>query len=224
MEPSCFRNLSERLEAFSSADLYPVITSEFCAGRSPFVVFQEAVANGAKVVQLREKSASKRELFSLAQACRPVANACRALLIINDHVDVALATNADGVHLGQEDIPIEAARRIAPNLLVGASTHNPEEIQAAQCAGAGYLNIGPLFATQTKTLSIEALGLDRLREFQPLVQIPYSVMGGIKMRHIPTLRELGARRIAMVTEITQAEDVGATVRRLREEILKSDTK
>ncbi len=212
---SCFSTLESRLEAFRKADLYPVISSEFCAGRDPFEIFCAAAEGGAKVIQIREKNWNKGEIHRLALRCREVANRFGVLIIIDDHVDVALTAGADGVHLGQEDLPIDEAKRIAPKLLLGSSTHNLEEILTAQRLGTGYLNIGPIFATQTKTVGIPPLGTELLKELIPHVTVPFSVMGGIKERHIPELSALGAARIAMVTEITQAPEPREKVRELR---------
>ena len=212
---SIFTTLASRLEAFRNADLYPVISSEFCAGRDPFEIFCAVAEGGAKVVQIREKNWNKGAIHRLACQCREVANSFGVLIIIDDHVDVALSAHADGVHLGQEDLPVREARRIAPELLVGSSTHNLAEIEEAQRAGTGYLNIGPIFATQTKTVGMPPLGTDFLKELMPHVTVPFSVMGGIKARHIAELSALGARHIAMVTEITQAPDPAEKVRELR---------
>lgn len=110
MLKSCFRTRAEKAIVFDSADIYPVISSEFCLGRPVLDIFRAVAEGGAKLVQLREKHQGKRVLFDLAVACRPIANEYGILLIINDHVDVALAANADGVHLGQEDLPLAAAR------------------------------------------------------------------------------------------------------------------
>lgn len=212
---SCFSTLESRLEAFRKSDIYPVISSEFCAGRDPFEVFCAVVEGGARVVQIREKNWNEGDIYRLAFRCREQANRFGALLIIDDHVDVALAVGADGVHLGQDDLPIDAARRIAPELLLGSSTHNLEEILTAQRLGTGYLNIGPIFATQTKTVGTSPLGVDFLKELAPHATVPFSVMGGIKARHIPELTALGARHIAMVTEITQAPNPKEKVQVLR---------
>ncbi len=207
-------NKSERLAAFEKADLYPVISSEFTNGRPVLEIFRSVVRGGAKLVQLREKNRPQKELYELALACRPIADEAGVLLIIDDHVDIALAAGADGVHLGQEDLPLAAARRIAPELLLGSSTHNREEALAARGL-ADYINVGPIFPTQTKTVGCGALGIGAIARIAPLAGCPFTVMGGIKARHIPELRAAGAKRIAMVTEITQADDVEAKVRELR---------
>ncbi|MGE4564684.1 MAG: thiamine phosphate synthase [Victivallaceae bacterium] len=211
---SRFRNRAERLAAFEQADLYPVISSEFTLERPVLDIFRAAARGGARLIQLREKNRPLGELYELALACRPIADEYGVLLIIDDHVDVALAAGADGVHLGQEDLPLAAARRIAPELLLGSSTHNREEALAARGL-ADYINVGPIFPTQTKSVSCGALGIAAIAEIAPLACCPFTVMGGIKACHIPELRAAGAKRIAMVTEVTRAPDVEARVRELR---------
>jgi len=204
----------ERIKRFAAARLYPVISSEFCAGRTPLEVFAAAVAGGAKVIQLREKHWDKARICELARACRPLADRHGVLIIIDDYADVASEAGADGVHIGQDDMSVAEVRAISPDLLVGKSTHNLAELLAAQEEGTDYLNIGPIFATNTKSVSYPAVGLDKLASLVPHVKIPFSVMGGIKEHHIKDLLAAGARRIAMVTEVTQAPDVEAKVREL----------
>jgi thiamine-phosphate pyrophosphorylase len=140
----------ERLALFDQADLYVVITEAHCAGRSALEVLAKVLAAGVRLVQLREKELTGRQLYERALAFRRETAAAGALLLINDRLDIALAVEADGVHLGQDDLPIRAARRIAPDLLIGASTHSLEEALAAQEAGASYVNLGPIFPTPTK--------------------------------------------------------------------------
>ena len=208
--------LRERIDRFAAARLYPVVSSEFCAGRSPLDVFAAAAEGGAKVIQLREKHWEKSRICELVRACRPIADRFGVLVIVDDCADVAAAAGADGVHIGQDDMSVAAVRAISPELLIGKSTHNLEELLAAQQEGTDYLNIGPVFATNTKSVSYPPVGLEKLRELIPYVKIPFSVMGGIKERHIRDLLAAGARRIAMVTEVTQAPDVTAKVRALQE--------
>ncbi len=203
------RNNIERRQIFENAGIYLVISSEFCAGRAVEEVFDAAVAAGIRLIQLREKHADGGRLYELARRCRPIADRAGALLIIDDHVDVALAAGADGVHLGQDDLPAAAARRIAPELFIGVSTHKLSEAVAARDSGASYYNIGPIYPTGTKSLPMAPLGIGAISEISPRIDLPFSVMGGIKLRHIPELRAAGARVLAMVTEITAAPDVGA---------------
>ena len=206
--------LAERVRRFAAARLYPVISSEFCAGRSPLAVFSAAAEGGAKVIQIREKHWEKPRICALVRACRPVADRYGVLIIVDDYADVARDAGADGVHIGQDDMSVAEVRAVSPELLIGKSTHNLEELLAAQEEGTDYLNIGPIFATQTKSVSYPAVGVGELKKLIPSVKIPFSVMGGIKLRHLPELISAGAMRIAMVTEVTQAPDVTAKVREL----------
>lgn len=207
--------LKQRQDRMRGIDLYPVISSEFTNGRPVLDVLKAIADGGAKIVQLREKNCSKGEIYFLAQEYRRITNDYNMLLIINDHVDIAMAVDADGVHLGQDDLPLTSARRIAPDLLLGCSSHNLAEALQALRDDAGYLNIGPIFPTQTKNVSYPPVGLEEFRRISAQVKIPFTVMGGIKERHLAGLLAAGATRIAMVTEITQAEDIAEQVRRLR---------
>lgn len=215
MTESHFPQKTKRLEKFQQIDIYPVVSSEFTAGRSDLDVLSAIIAGGAKIVQLREKALSKRDFFLLAEQFRTLTNKHDVLLIINDHLDIALGVDADGVHLGQDDLPLEVARRLAPDMIIGASTHNQREADLACRQGADYVNLGPIYATQTKSLSMNPLGPEIITTVGSRLDIPFTVMGGIKERHIPELMSLGASKIAMVTEITQAEDIEERVKQLR---------
>lgn len=206
---------AERLARFNETDLYVVITEAFCGGRSPHDILDAALAAGVGLVQFREKDLEDGERVARARAFRKRTTAANALLIVNDRVDIALAVGADGVHLGQDDLPVADARRIAPDLLIGASTHNLEQAMAAQGAGASYVNIGPIFSTQTKTLTMDALGPEAIREIAPHLRIPFSCMGGIKAENIAQLAALGARHPAVVTAVTAADDPEQAARELR---------
>ncbi|MBN1596100.1 thiamine phosphate synthase [candidate division FCPU426 bacterium] len=211
-------NKERRLQRFKEIDLYPVITGACCGGRPPQQVCAEVLAGGARIVQMREKDKSKTALYNLARVFRKLTLSYGALFIVNDHLDLALAAGADGVHLGQEDLPLEAARRIAPELLIGASTHNREEAMLAETAGADYINIGPIFPTATKEGASEALGAEQIMPISQSVQIPYTVMGGIHEENLESVLGWGARKIAMVTGITRAENIAAAVSRIRKRI------
>jgi len=199
--------------------LYAVITEKFCKGRSSEDVLKQVIAAGVKLVQLREKELSKKELYPLAKKFREITLKNQVTLIINDHLDIALAVKADGVHLGQDDLPCSVARKIAPHLICGVSTHNVSEALEAQAAGASYINIGPLFSTQTKETGIPPLGLETLIKIKEKINLPCSVMGGIKENNLDELLKIGAKRIAMVTEITQADDIAKKAGRMQKKIL-----
>lgn len=215
--------LSDRLERFRETDLYVVITERFCASRTALAVLDEVLAAGVGVVQLREKEIDDRELFDRALAFRERTLKAGALLIIDDRLDVALAADADGVHLGQRDLPVREARRLAPGLLIGASSHTPEQAWVAQAEGASYVNIGPIYPTETKATGLPALGPEAISRTAPRLTIPFTVMGGIKARNIGALLERGARHVAVVTAVTAASDVAGAARALRRVIGESRT-
>jgi thiamine-phosphate pyrophosphorylase len=117
-----------------------------------------------------------------------------------------MAVEADGVHLGQDDLPVDVAIKLAPNMIVGTSTHDVEEARVAEAQGCSYLNIGPIYPTNTKDWQDEYLGLDGLDEIAKTVSVPFTVMGGIKRHHIAGLKKHGANIIALVTAVTAAEN------------------
>ncbi|MFA5043070.1 MAG: thiamine phosphate synthase [Kiritimatiellia bacterium] len=205
---------TDRLRRFQRAGLYLVTSQALSRGRTTLEIVDAALRGGARLVQLREKGMPMPDFLQLAGQVRARTAQAGALLIINDRLDAALAVGADGVHLGQTDFPIAAARRLAPDLIIGASTHSPAEAQAAGRAGASYINIGPLFPTQTKRTSGEFLGLEGLKEIARHATIPWTVMGGIKPEHIPALIQAGARTIAVVTAITAADAPAQATREL----------
>jgi len=208
--------LEERLRKLEKVDLYFVTSEPLSAGRTSIEVLDAALSGGVRMVQLREKEKSKRELFELACVFRARTKEAGCLLIINDHLDVALATGADGVHLGQSDLPIDAARRIAPELILGASSHNLSQALAAQDAGASYVNIGPVFPTQTKPEHKTFLGPEAMGRIGGELRVPYSCMGGINEENIEQVVGAGAQIVAVVTAVSKAPDPAAAVRRLRE--------
>jgi len=209
---------AERMRRFADSDLYVVITGEFCAGRGSVQILEACLQAGVRLVQLREKNLDSRAMYELACVFQVRCAAAEALLIINDRVDIALATGADGVHLGQEDLPVAVARAIAPELILGVSTHDLGEALSAQENGASYVNIGPIYPTQTKELSYPALGPATIGEIAPRLTIPFSCMGGIKPENIHEVLAQGARQIAVVTAVTAAPDPAAAAKALREKI------
>jgi len=205
---------TDRMRRFQQAGLYLVTSQALSCGRSTLEIVDAALAEGVRLIQLREKEMPMPDFLRLAEQIRARTAQASALLIINDRLDVALAVGADGVHLGQTDFPIVPARRLAPDLIIGASTHSPVEAQAAERAGASYINIGPLFPTQTKQKPGEFLGLEGLEKIARLVTIPWTVMGGIKPENVSALIQAGAHTIAVVTAITAADNPAQAARDL----------
>lgn len=211
----------EKMEIFRNSLLYPVTSEIHSKGRSDEEVVTAICEGGAQVVQFRDKISNKRRFYEKAKRIREITRRYNTLLIINDYIDVAMAVEADGVHLGQDDFPISEALRLAPHLIIGASTHNRDEIIRAQMEGADYINIGPIFETKTREGHSTFLGIEGFNELKNYAKVPFSVMGGIKSRHIPDLIRNGARIIAMVTEITEADDIRERVMSLRRLIKES---
>ena len=206
------------MAAFAKTDLYVVITEAFCAGRPALEVLARALDAGVRLVQMREKDLEGGQLYWRAAEFRRLTTAAGALFMVNDRVDVALAAGADGVHLGQNDLPVSAVRQIAPHLIIGASTHSLEEALAAQAAGASYVNIGPIFATQTKATPRGPLGPEALETIAPHLRIPWTTMGGITHANIGQVVSRGARHPAVVTAVTAAPDPTVAALLLREQI------
>ncbi len=212
-------NRIERLAGLREVDIYPVTCQDLSEGRTNLEVLEAVLAGGSKMIQLREKHLGKKALYALAVEFLRRTREHKALLIINDHVDVALAAGADGVHLGQEDLPVRAARKIAPELIIGASSHSMQQALHAERDGADYVNIGPIFPTKTKNKITRFLGPEAIREIGPKLKVPFTTMGGINQNNIHQVLEAGARRVAMVTCITQAPDITQRIRELRKTIL-----
>lgn len=181
--------------------------------RSPLALAGAYLAGGAPLLQLRLKDASPRELYETALALRAVTRATGAFLIINDRPDVAAAARADGVHLGQDDVPVRVARAIlGPDRWIGVSTHDEHEARAAVEAGADYLGVGPIFTTTSKAAPLPARGFQLLKTVRALTDVPLVAIGGITPETASATRAAGADAIAMIAALTRADDPAATVR------------
>lgn len=193
-----------------------VITSPRPAsGRALLDVLADCVAAGATALQLRDKRASGRDFLELARAARRLVAETPVLLTVNDRLDVALAAGAHGVHLGPDDLPIRAARRIAPPpFLVGYSADDPDEARAAARAGADYLGVGAVYGTLSKPgLADEAIGPDRVRELRLASGLPCVGIGGITPDNAAPVFAGGAG-VAVLSAVMDADDPAAVVRRL----------
>jgi thiamine-phosphate pyrophosphorylase len=204
----------KRMERFLKAGLYLVTSQSMSSGRKTADIVAASLKAGVRLIQLREKDMPVREFFELSLKVRKLTTEAGALLLINDRLDIAMASGADGVHLGQDDFPIGEARKLAPDMIIGASSHSKEEAVAAEKAGASYVNIGPLFPTGTKKWTGEYLGVDAVPRISKGLRIPFTVMGGIKKEHISGLLSAGARTMAVVTAVTAAPDPEYAAREL----------
>ena len=174
-----------------------------------------AVRGGADILQLRHKTLPRGELLRLAERLREVTLHAGALLIVNDHVDVAIAAGADGVHLGPDDLTLASARKVGgPSLMVGASAWTPAGAQAAVAAGADYIGCGPAFPTSVKKEK-EVIGPGGVHAVASAVGVPVFAIGGIDETNLAQLTALGLRRICVIGAVANAVDPEAMARRLR---------
>ncbi len=167
-----------------------------------------ALKGGVRAVQLREKDLPVRELLALARELRGITKEFRAQLFINDRVDVAVAVDADGVHLGHQSMPVDAVRKIVgPRMLIGVSTHTVNEAQEAEQGGADFITFGPVFITQSKARYGAPVGPEALKELKKRIRIPVFGLGGITRKNMHEVMQAGADGVAMISAIVAAEKV-----------------
>jgi len=194
--------------------LYAVLDPEQTSGRDPEAVLRRLLDGGAKIVQLRAKSMAPRDFLQLARSARSLTRSHDCRLIINDRADIALACDADGVHLGQEDLPLHAARKIMGQKLIGISTHDVDQAGEAERVGADYIGFGPMFGTTTKETGFSARGVDMLRQIRAAVKLPIVAIGGIKENNVQEVWRAGADSAAIISDILGAEHVTAKTKRI----------
>jgi thiamine-phosphate pyrophosphorylase len=167
-----------------------------------------ACAAGVRFFQYRGKSSSRRAIFDTCLRLASLARKSGALFLVNDHADIAAAVDADGVHLGQDDLPIEYARKLlGRDKLIGISTHSLEQAQTAQTAGADYIGFGPIFRTATKDAG-EVQGSARIADIKRAVSIPVIAIGGITHENVREVIKAGADGVALISAILSASDIG----------------
>jgi thiamine-phosphate pyrophosphorylase len=196
-----------------------VITDrEQAAPRDLLDVVRAALAAGAPAIQLRDKRADARQLFEQALRLRELTAEHGALLFVNDRLDVALAAGADGAHLGPDDVPLAAARRIAPpSFRIGVSTDDPETARRAQAERAAYIGCGAVFGTTSKAeVAGERIGVEGLRAVVEAVRIPVVGIGGVGVENVAEVARAGAAGAAVIGAVMKAQDPGAATRRLLE--------
>lgn len=199
--------------------LYVIIDSKATKGRDLVYVAKEAVAGGADIIQLHEKETSAREIVEVGRAIRKAIGTESAVFMMNDRPDIALAVEADGVHLGQDDIPVDAARAIlGKGKIIGLSTHSLVQAEVAQKSGADYIGVGPVFSTPTKP-DYKAVGIGLISEVKKISKIPFLAIGGIDETNLDDVITAGAQRIAVVRAVCGSEDIGQAARRLKERLI-----
>ena len=187
--------------------LYVITTDLSSSMENHLEIARDALCGGATVIQFREKEAGTRELLYLARQIKKVAEAAKVPLIVNDRVDIGLAVDAEGVHIGQGDIPIEVARRLlGKDRIIGVTATSLEEAVEAERRGADYLGVSPVFATPSKDDAGEPMGLKKLGEIRRAVRIPIVAIGGITRENLEGVINAGADGIAVISAIAAASD------------------
>lgn len=192
--------------------LYAILDPEQTQGRSPDMVVHQLLEGGVKMIQLRAKAMSSRDFLELARIVRELTTPFDCKLIVNDRVDIALASAADGVHLGQEDLPLQIGRNLLGDKIIGISTHTVDQAKEAEENGADYIGFGPMFGTNTKDTGYGARGLEMLAQLREVVALPIVAIGGITEATVEDVWHAGADAAAMISDILKAEEITAKVR------------
>jgi len=212
---------SEPTRMIPPLQTYLVTQADRAAGRSTIEIVEAAIAGGIDVVQLREKHASARQRYELGQAVRERTREAGVPLLVNDRVDLAAALDADGVHLGDEDLPVAAARDVlGSEAIVGRSVSTPAAARDAERAGADYLGVGAVYGTDTKDVDDDSaeIGTETIAAIADAVDVPVVAIGGITPENAAPVVEAGAVGVAVVSAITAAADPEAATRQLRQRV------
>lgn len=197
--------------------IYGITAEKYSKGRNNIEVVKEMVDSGIKIIQYREKHCNKKfaEMFKECRKIRTITQKNDVVFIVNDYIELAKMVDADGVHIGQQDFPVERTRELLPdNKILGLSTHSPKQAQKAVEIGVDYIGVGPIFETNTKQDVVDAVGLEYLEWVEQNIDIPYVAIGGIKEHNLAKVVERGARTVALVTEIVGQQDIQGKVRNL----------
>ncbi len=195
--------------------LYIILDPSVCPARPLVELLTVAAEAGASIFQYRNKTASMKDAYVEALALRQAAAQAGVLFIVNDRCDLALAVDADGVHLGQGDLPLDLARKVmGPGKLIGISTHNPDQVREAIAGKPDYLGFGPIFLPASKQDHDPVVGIDGLRAIRALTKLPIFAIGGITRDHVGEVMKAGANGIAVISAVLKAQNVQQAVRDL----------
>ncbi len=199
--------------SYSLSGLYVILDPSVCSEHPLVEVLRMAVESGASLFQYRNKTASMKDAYVEASALRHAAAKAGALFIVNDRCDLALALDADGVHLGQGDLPFDLARKVmGPDKLIGISTHNPDQVREATIGKPDYLGFGPIFTPGSKQDHDPVVGLEGLRAMRSLTSLPIFAIGGIQIDQVREVMRAGADGVAVISAILKAPDISHAVK------------
>jgi thiamine-phosphate pyrophosphorylase len=194
--------------------LYVIVDPEHCRGRDPLIVASQALDGGAAMIQWRDKIRDKGDQLPVVLALRDLCARYLAYFIVNDHVDLALASGADGVHLGQHDLSVDAVRKlVSADFLVGCSTNSADEARQAERDGADYVAVGSVFPTASKA-NIRLASPATVREVSDAVAVPVVAIGGITAQNLDEVINAGARGAAVIGAVCEADDIRGAARTL----------
>jgi thiamine-phosphate pyrophosphorylase len=200
-------------------DLYCITSEEHSRGRTNIEVVREMIKSGVKVIQYREKEKSLLHKYNECLQIRAMTQEAGVTFIVNDNIDIAILVKADGVHIGQDDLPIEKVRElVGEKMIIGLSTHSPKQAEEAVNRGADYIGVGPIYKTYTKKGVCDPVGLKYLSYVVGKISIPYVAIGGIKEDNVFEVLERGAKCVAMVTEIVGADNIGKKIKEIKEKM------
>jgi thiamine-phosphate diphosphorylase len=201
-----------------ASPLYVILDPAASGGRELGAVLDAVIAGGGRLVQLRDKDAPMADLWPRAAALRDRARRAGVTFIVNDRADLALALDADGLHVGQDDLPAAAARRLLrPGMILGVSTHDPEQARRAVADGADYVAVGSAYPTGSKA-GFRLVGAELIRELRPAILVPLVGIGGITLERAPEVIAAGADAVAVISAVCGAPDPAAATRALLERL------
>jgi thiamine-phosphate pyrophosphorylase len=208
---------------FVGTDIYGITGENSSLGRDNVAVANEMIQAGIRVIQYREKNKSKYEKHKECQKIREITKKSGTIFIVNDDVDIAITVKADGVHVGQDDLPLKEVKKIAQGMIVGCSTHNEEQAKEAVKSGPDYIGVGPVFTTKTKQDVEKSEGLLYLKWVSENISIPYVAIGGINEKNITKAKKHGGKCFAMISEIAEAADIKEKVNNIRKILSQSSS-
>ncbi len=212
-------NLPEVKKVKLDTDLYCITGEEYSAGRDNIQVVESMIRAGIKIIQYREKDKKLLQKYRECLKIRQLTKEAGVTFIINDDIDIAMLVQADGVHIGQDDLPIEKVRElVGVEMIIGLSTHSPEQALDAVQRGADYIGVGPIYRTFTKKDVCEPVGLEYLEYVANNIDIPFVAIGGIKEHNIEEVVARGARCAALITEIVGAESIEKKIKSIRQKM------
>lgn len=210
---------------FSLPPLYPITDLGLAKKTTHLDIVKELVEGGAKLIQIREKNLSSYDLFSQAMEVITYARKKGVKIIINDRVDIALAVDADGVHIGQDDLPIEEARTLlGPKKIIGLSTHNLRQAIKANASSADYISIGPIFGTATKASSNLPLGTGIIKHLRHRVTKPMVAIGGVRLDRLEDVFSVGADSVAVISDLLKYDNISERTKVYLAECLKRSSR